>query len=296
MISLALWRQEAKELIAGGRRLAYWTADDSDDSKPWLLLIHGYPTSSWDWNFIWRDIAAHFRLAALDMLGFGLSEKPGNIAYSIFSQADFQEALLEHLGVSEAHILAHDYGDTVAQELLARQNDGALSFAIKSVVFLNGGLFPELHRARPVQKFGLTPFGFLIGLVMSRARFRKSFDELFGADTKASDEELDAYWALIQEGGGRRILHKLLAYIPERRKNRERWVGALRASSVPLRLIDGGADPVSGAHLYRHYREFAPNADAVLLDEIGHYPQTEAPAAVVAAFLDFHRRHRRACV
>jgi pimeloyl-ACP methyl ester carboxylesterase len=57
-----------------------------------------------------------------------------------------------------------------------------------------------------------------------------------------------------------------------------------------LRLIDGGADPVSGAHLYHYYKEQIPNADAVLLERVGHYPQTEAPQAVVKAFLEFHAR------
>lgn len=292
MKSVASWKQQAKELSAGGRRLAYWTANESDETKPWLLLIHGYPTSSWDWTFIWDKLAAHFRLAAVDMLGFGLSEKPKHIGYSIFAQADFQEALLEHLGIGEAHILAHDYGDTVAQELLSRHNEGTLSFSIRSIVFLNGGLFPEQHRARPIQKFGLTPFGFMIGLLMSRARLRIALDEIYGADTKASDEEIDAHWALISESGGKRLLHKLLAYIPERRANRERWVGALQKASIPMRLIVGGADPVSGAHLYHHYRDLVPNADAVLFDEIGHYPQSEAPDEVAKSFLEFHRQYR----
>lgn len=292
MKSVASWKQQAKELSAGGRRLAYWTANEQDEAKPWLLLIHGYPTSSWDWTFIWNKLAAHFRLAAVDMLGFGLSEKPKNIGYSIFAQADFQEALLEHLAVSEAHILAHDYGDTVAQELLARHNEGTLSFSIRSIVFLNGGLFPEQHRARPIQKFGLTPFGFLIGHLMSRTRFKQAFDEIFGPETKASDKEIEAHWALMSAGGGKRVLHKLLAYIPERRANRERWAGAVQKASVPLRLIAGGADPVSGAHLYHYYRDIVPNADAVLFDGIGHYPQTEAPDEVVKSFLDFHRQYR----
>jgi pimeloyl-ACP methyl ester carboxylesterase len=226
------------------------------------------------------------------MLGFGLSEKPRNITYSIMMQADLQEALLEHLGVSEAHILAHDYGDTVAQELLARHNDGALSFSIKSMVLLNGGLFPEQHRARPIQKLGLTPIGFILGLIMTRARLRQTFDKIFGPETKAPDEELDAHWSLINENGGARILHKLLRYIPERRKYRRRWVGALQDASTPIRLIDGGADPVSGAHMYEHFKSLVPNADAVLLEKIGHYPQTEAPVAVARAFIEFHRELR----
>jgi pimeloyl-ACP methyl ester carboxylesterase len=289
MKPLEQWRKEAQRFVAAGHGLAYWTSDARSE-KPWLLLIHGYPTSSWDWTAVWPQLAPHFRLAAMDMLGFGLSDKPKNFPYSILLQADLQEALLEHLGVSEAHVFAHDYGNTVGQELLARCNERALSFALKSMCFLNGGLFPEQHRARPVQKLGLTPLGPLLGLMMSRERLKKSFDEIFGPQTKASAEELDGHWALMREGGGVSILHKLLHYIPERRANRERWVGALKRTRAPLRLIDGGADPVSGAHLYRYYREQVPNADAVLFESIGHYPHTEAPDLVAGAFLDFHRK------
>jgi pimeloyl-ACP methyl ester carboxylesterase len=287
--TLAQWRQRARRVEIGGRKLAFW-ATKAASERPWLLLIHGYPTSSWDWSAVWPSLERHFRIAAMDMLGFGLSEKPRNIAYSIMDQADLQEALLEHLGVGEAHILAHDYGDTVAQELLARHNENALSFSLKSVCFLNGGLFPERHRALPVQKLGLSPLGPLLGIFMSRAALRRSFDQIFGPETKASDEELSTHWALIRENGGAGILHRLLRYIPERIEHRDRWVGALKEARAPLKLIDGGADPVSGAHLYHYYNEQVANADAVLLETIGHYPQTEAPEAVVAHFLDFHRK------
>lgn len=292
MRPLDLWRRQAREFVAGGHRIAWWAENEEDETKPWLLLIHGFPTSSWDWTAIWPDLATHFRLAALDMLGLGLSEKPKNIAFSIVDQADLQEALLEHIGVSQTHLLCHDYGDTVGQELLARHNEGSLSFSILSVCFLNGGLFPERHRARPIQKLGLTPLGPLLGLVMSRARLRKSFDGIYGADTKASDAEIDGHWALLSENGGARVIHKLLRYIPERIERRERWVGALQSTNAPLRLINGGADPVSGEHLYHYFRQQIPNADAMLLKNIGHYPQTEAPKAVVDGFLDFHRKHK----
>lgn len=283
------WTKNAKMLMAGGRRLAYWTSEERNEEKPWLLLIHGYPTSSWDWSFLWDGLRPHFRLAAMDMLGFGLSEKPRDVDYAIAMQADFQEALLAHLGAGAAHVFTHDYGNTVGQELLARENEGALSFSIRSMAFLNGGLFPEQHRARPIQKLGLTPLGFLLGLLLTEAKLRKSFDEIYGPQTKASDEEIAAHWSFITANGGKRVLHKLLSYIPQRRANRARWVGALQAARVPLRLIDGGADPVSGAHLYHYYKEQVPNADAVLFETIGHYPHTEAPDRVLAAFLDFHR-------
>ena len=282
------WRAAAQYFDANGNKIAYWTSQNPQGDKPWLLLIHGYPTSSWDWSGLWPKLEEHSNLAALDMLGFGLSDKPKNIRYSIIDQAGLQEALLAQLGVSEAHLFVHDYGNTVGQELLARQNENALSFAVKSVCFLNGGLFPEQHRARPVQKLGLTPLGPLLGILLSRDKLRKSFDEIFGSHTKASDEELDVHWALISEGGGREVLHKLLQYIPERKAKRERWVGALHEASIPLKLIIGGADPVSGKHLFDYYLEQIPYANAILFKDIGHYPHTEAPDRVLKEFLDFH--------
>ncbi|MBI1393730.1 MAG: alpha/beta fold hydrolase [Alphaproteobacteria bacterium] len=285
------WRDATQFMRFGELQAAWWTSGEQDPDKPSLLLIHGYPTSSWDWTAVWPRLAERFHLVAVDMIGFGLSDKPKHHRFSIMQQADLQEAILEHLGIGEAHLLVHDYGNTVAQELLARQIDRALSFRILSLVFLNGGLFPEQHRARASQKLGLSPLGPLLGSMMNKDRFRRALDEVFGPETKASDGEINGHWKLINERDGKKILHKLLHYIPERRAYRERWVGALKETSVPLRLIDGGADPVSGAHLYDYYLEQVPDADAVLLPSVGHYPHTEAPDEVIDAFLDFHRRY-----
>lgn len=292
MKPLKQWRDDAQYFNAAGSQIAYWTSKKPEDDKPWLLLIHGYPTSSWDWSGLWPGLKTQFNLAALDMLGFGLSDKPLSIRYSIMDQADLQEALLAQLGVGEAHLFVHDYGNTVGQELLARHNEGSLSFSIKSLCFLNGGLFPEQHRARAIQKLGLTPLGPLLGLLLTRQKFRQTFDEIFGPNSKAPDAEIDAHWTLISEKNGRRALHKLLQYIPERKANRERWVGALQNTQIPMRLINGGADPVSGKHLYDYYLEQVPEADAVLFEDIGHYPHTEAVDATLKAFLEFQQKQR----
>ncbi|MEL6360701.1 MAG: alpha/beta hydrolase [Pseudomonadota bacterium] len=290
--SLDEWRSSAQFLTVGTHRMAWWSSGENDETKPWLLLIHGYPTSSWDWTAVWPVLEKKFRLVAMDMLGFGLSSKPRDHSYSIIEQADLQEVLLEFLNISEAHLFVHDYGNTVGQELLARHNEKSLSFSLKSMVFLNGGLFPEMHRARPVQRLGLTPLGPLLGKMMSRDRLRTSFDKVFGPETKASEEEISGHWKLMKENNGLAVLHRLLRYIPERRANRPRWVKALSETTIPLRLINGGADPVSGEHLFYYYREHVPDADAVLLEDIGHYPHTEAPARVCEGFLAFHEKSR----
>ena len=287
MLALKAWRDNARYLHVNGRKVAYWESDKGAQ-KPILLLIHGYPTSSWDWTAIWPAIEKHFHLVALDMLGFGLSDKPREHHYSIMEQADLQEELARQVGFGQAHILTHDYGNTVGQELLARALENSLGFNISSMCFLNGGLFPEQHRARLIQKLGLTPLGPLLGKIMSPERLRKSFDGIFGPQTKPSATEIDGHWELISENNGQSVLHRLLNYIPERRNNRERWVGALKQTAVPLRLINGGFDPVSGEHLYHYYNKQVPNPDSVLLENIGHYPHTEAAEKVTSHFLAFH--------
>ena len=62
-------------------------------SGPVLLLIHGFPTASWDYAPLWESLAARWRVLTLDMLGFGFSAKPRNYPYSICAQADLVEAL-----------------------------------------------------------------------------------------------------------------------------------------------------------------------------------------------------------
>ena len=64
----------------------------------------------------------------------------------------------------------------------------------------------------------------------------------------------------------------------------------MQTSAIPMRLINGLDDPVSGQHLLERYGQLIPHADVVGLEGIGHYPQLEAPGAVLAAFLDFHKK------
>lgn len=290
--ALQAWQADHLSWRWKGHPIAYWTGGAwQDDTRPALMLIHGFPTASWDWVDMWAPLSARFRLLAPDMIGFGFSAKPASYEYSIRDQADLHAGLCAALGIAECHVLAHDYGDTVAQELLARHNgkEGGTP-KLQSVVFLNGGLFPETHHATFNQKLLHSPIGFLVSRLMTEKRFRKGFSEVFGPDTQPDDAALKEFWALVTANGGMPAIgHKLIRYIAERRASRERWVGALQAAQIPLRVIDGGADPVSGAHMVARYRELVPNPDTVILDGIGHYPQVEAPDAVLAAFLDFHR-------
>ena len=124
--------------------------------------------------------------------------------------------------------------------------------------------------------------------MISDARFKKSLAAIFGARTKPTKEELNEFTEVFKYNDGRRIAHKLIRYMTERETNRERWVGALRRTRVPLRFINGSADPVSGGHLVKRFRETMPHTDIIELAEIGHFPHFEVPAIVLEKFFEFH--------
>lgn len=281
-IPLCVWRKRSQTFVFRDQSIRYWTAGQGEP----LLLIHGFPSASWDWHYLWQPLTQRFRVIACDMLGFGDSAKPANHEYSLLEQADLQQALLEHLNVEQpVHLFAHDYGDSVAQELLARHYESRVELA--SCVFLNGGLFPETHRPLLMQKLLLSPLGWMIGRAFSRDGLVRSFRQIFGPQTRPSESQMDDFWSLVESHSGPRIMHKLIAYIPERRVWRNRWVSAMQRGEVPLRVIDGGVDPVSGVHMVERYRELIPDADTVVLPDIGHYPQIEAPGEVLKHYLAF---------
>lgn len=281
-IPLCVWRKRSQSFVFRGQTIRYWVAGQGEP----LLLIHGFPTASWDWHFLWQPLAQRYRVIACDMLGFGDSAKPAGHEYCLLEQADLQQALLAHLGIDQpVHLLAHDYGDSVAQELLARHLEARSNIA--SCVFLNGGLFPETHRPVLMQKLLLSPLGWMIGRAFTRDALVKSFRQIFGPQTRPSESELDDFWSLIDNNRGTRIMHKLIQYVPQRRVLRDRWLSAMQSGGVPLRVIDGEVDPVSGAHMVERYRQLIADADTVLLPGIGHYPQIEAPVQVLKHYLAF---------
>lgn len=290
------WYARGEYCAFGAHRVFFRRGGNWDDPKlpdpalPGLVLVHGFPTSSFDWLPIWDALSRHFRLLAPDLLGFGFSSKPRPYEYSIVEQADVVETLMAQEVSGPWHLLGHDYGDSVVQELLARQREGrarAGSDQLRSVTLLNGGLFPEAHRPRMVQRLLLSPLGKLLAPLLNRQRFGASFSAVFSRAHRPTSAELDEFWSIICHANGHLLAPLLLRYIPERRRHRERWLRALTESRVPIRLINGLADPVSGAHMVRRYRQLVPHPDVVELPGIGHYPQTEAPAAVVTAVLAF---------
>lgn len=258
-----------------------------EGSGPALVCIHGFPSSSWDFECLWPELINRFDVIATDLIGLGKSAKPKQ-KLTVKLQADIIEGLLIQAGIKEAHILAHDLGDTVAQELLARQSEQSFAITWRSCVFLNGGIFPETHRPLFIQKLLISPLGSLAVNLMSERTFRKNMTRVFSEAHPPSEDFIVETWKLIAENHGIYMIPRLIRYMRERSQFRERWVAPLEKNVVPLRLINGVEDPISGGHAADRYEEVVPNADVVRIQQSGHYPHVETPEVVLKAFFAFH--------
>ena len=259
---------------------------NQDINKEVILFIHGFPSAAWDWHFQWKNLARQYRLLSLDLLGFGLSDKPSNHQYSLLEQANIVQALLSKQGVKQCHILAHDYGDSVAQELLSRQDDINKAASILSICFLNGGLFASHHRPLFTQTLLKSRLGGLASYFMNKASLARGFNKIFAANSQPSAHEINTLWHLIEHNNGKRVLPKLLSYIDERNQHGKRWVESMISTAVPLYFINGVHDPISGQHMLDYYIDIIPHPRTTALD-VGHYPQLEAPEKVLSLYRTF---------
>lgn len=252
---------------------------------PPMTLLHGFPSSSHDWARVVAPLAARHALLLPDFLGFGASDKPADHDYSLHEQADLVEALWAREGVTTTRLVAHDYGVSVAQELLARRAEGALGAELVAVHLLNGGLYPDLHRPEPIQTALLDPeLGPQIGANLTEELLAGALRPTFAAGHDAAADSADI-WAALRRDSGQRIAHRLIRYMPDRVRHAERWVGALESTDVPLAFVWGMLDPISGAHIAQRIRERLPGAPLEALADVAHWPALEAPQRVAAAIL-----------
>ena len=87
---------------------------------PPVTLLHGYPSSSFDWRAVSGQLEPEWQVITMDLLGFGRSEKPWPHAYAIVEQSDLVEQVWRGLGVESTHLVVHDYSTSIGQELVGR--------------------------------------------------------------------------------------------------------------------------------------------------------------------------------
>ncbi|MEO6859405.1 MAG: alpha/beta hydrolase [Solirubrobacteraceae bacterium] len=246
---------------------------------PLLVMLHGYPSSSFDWRGVTELLGGH-QMLLLDFLGFGLSEKPRDHVYSLSWQADAVEELVRRAGSPPVLLVAHDMGTSVATELFARALERKLTIELQRALLFNGSIL--LDRASPTISLKLlrTPAGPLVVRLGNERAFRTQFGRIFSAEHPLTAEEAADQWALVSHADGHRLLHRTIHYMSERERLVERWHGAFRDWPGYLSLAWGLKDLVATPEVLAGLRELRPGVPVRELPQAGHYPQIEDPVAM----------------
>jgi pimeloyl-ACP methyl ester carboxylesterase len=285
-ISIEAWRTRGKNLATHDGEI-WWLDSQPQSSQTPICILHGFPTASHDFARL-VDIASSRRVVTLDFLGFGLSDKPVEYGYSLFEHADSVIAVLKEAKIERAHIFAHDMGTSVATELCARRERGTLPFAMASLTLMNGSVHVEMADLTFGQIALRSPFGPLFAKLNSARTFKAQMKRIFARPV--SDEDLDAMWSLMARADGPLRLPQTIRYIEERTRFRRRWIGALERLDIPTHVAWGRLDPVAVIAIARQLAAEIPNADLTIWDDLGHYPQLEAPDVVAKSVMAFWDR------
>lgn len=273
-----------------GRRIFYREAGPAD--APVIVLLHGFPTSSFMFRNLIPDLGAGYRVIAPDYLGFGYSDAPSvdEFDYTFDALADLTAQLLGQLGVSRYAIYVQDYGAPVGWRLALRDPQ-----AITAIITQNGNGYdagfvadgwapawdyqreqtPETEAAlRQILTFDTTRFQYLAGV---------PDESLVSPDTWHHD------FALLSRPGNDAIQLKLFLDYATNPKLYPALHDYLRASGVPVLAVWGDGDPFFGPDGARAFAEDAVDAEIHLL-EGGHFLLESRGAEVTALILDFLSR------
>lgn len=245
---------------------------------PVLVILHGYPTSTFDYHKVYSELAIKYRVVMHDHLGFGFSDKPKDIEYSLIDQADRALALWREIRLKKVTLFAHDYGTSVATEIIARHNAGELDIEIEQLILSNGSIHIELSQLRTIQKLLKHKFwGKYVAMLTNYPIFRKNMRNIYFDKSRVTDEELKEMWKLIELNGGRRIIHKLTQYITERYQYWDRWVGGLKQTQISTKIIWAKNDPIAIPEIAKLLHDEIPNNELIWINNTGHFLMLERP-------------------
>ena len=225
-----------------------------------ILMIHGYPTSSFDYAPLFAELSDEYYVCALDTPGYGFSDKPlDRYDYSIFDDAQLVDYYIREVAeLDDFILLSHDKGDSVGLALLQIfQAYEEKPYQIKHHFITNGNIYLPLADLTRGQKALLNPtLGPIITRLLSPQRLAESIAETTFA-TSLPQSEIDSYASIFDYRNGTAVQHEIIEYLNERSDNEVAWLETLNRSDIPTTLIWGELDAIAPTavpdHVWENY-------------------------------------------
>ena len=288
---LAKWRSEGETVELMGRQI--WYHDSGPKTDDAVFIVHGYPGSSWDFQGVVDRIGTGTRTVVMDMVGFGMSDKPLDGDYqsnfTLVLQADLYDALAAHLGLKTVILVAHDMGQTVGLELMARFEENRTPFRIRHAILLDGSTLVDMIAPTEYQKQALAAPSTALPDDMAWDDIYNIFPESYATESRARDDfdELvtcQAHQIYINHGS--RTIGGIVHYLKERQESFGRWSRTMFGfQKAPMTVIWGEQDPVAVIAMADRIKNERPVTDLYKYPDCAHWPSIEYPDRIGDAII-----------
>jgi pimeloyl-ACP methyl ester carboxylesterase len=249
-----------------GRTIRYY---DIGHGPP-LVLVHGVGGDADQWAFVYGPLTAKHRIIALDLPGFGRSDKP-LLDYCVEVWVEFLDRFLKAINLPRASLLGHSFGGWIAASFALRLADRVDRLVLVDSAGIDAG-------AQPLQ----------IDLnVSSRRNMREVFEYMFFDPRMVSDGLVDLAYGLHLERGDAPAIRSALATLNAPKEKLDGKLGTLQA---PTLIVWGENDRVTPVAMAHEFQRALPNAELAVIPRCGHFPLIENPGAFSSAVLGFLAR------
>lgn len=251
-----------------------------------VLLVHGFGASTYTWRNIAPGLAENHRVIAVDLKGFGQSDKPFDERYSVFDQAELLKQLIIDNDLRDLTLVGHSYGGGVVL-VLALDEDPRLTGRISKLVLLDTIAYPQdvpvFFRMLDTPLLSHVGVRMVPPSVQTRIALRIAYLD----NSKIDDEEVEMYAAPLRTAAGKHaIIHSARQIIPE---GLEELSQRYRSIAAPTLIAWCDHDRIVPLDVGLKLRRTLPDAQLKIIEGCGHMPQEEQPEAtlgLIQGFLD----------
>lgn len=254
---------------------------DSDPSRSEaVVFVHGNPGPMDDWEGLAEPVAEFARIVAMDMPGYGRSERPRAFDYTVEGYARFLGRLLDDLSVERVHLVMHDFGGPWGLRWGMSHPD-----RLASLTFVNCGLL-ESYRWHGFAKIWQTPIlGELSQFLTTAWGMKRTLDRL---NPKPLPRSFIDRIVRYSDWGHKRAVLKL--YRASRRLGQNVPPVPEFAKRLPVCVIWGAEDPFIDVRFAEQQRQHFPSAEVHVLPDLGHWPFIDDLEAVRGPMVEFLKR------
>jgi pimeloyl-ACP methyl ester carboxylesterase len=243
-----------------------------------LILIHGFTSSVYSWKDVFEPLAKNFHVIAIDLKGFGFSEKPDG-DYTRRAQAVLVRHFLDHLKIDKAWLCGNSMGGEVSLNLALLDPQRVAGL----ILIDSGGVRVEGGSLAPGYLFIPVAGRMLAALALTSDRLvRQGLEKSFYDPSKITEERVATYYRPLRTRAG-----QLAALRARTQADQFPVESELGKINVPTLILWGANDALIPLPAGRRMNSLIRNSKLTVFENCGHVPQEEMPERVVGEIESF---------